>query len=101
MRYTVLRAFRYSTDGINQFHARPGREPDPPIPADLIAGLAKEGYLGEAKAIGDAPENKAIAAAPANKRDVAKGPRGLWYVVENGVRVSSGFPTEDEAIGAL
>lgn len=101
MRYTVLRPFRYSTDGINQFHARPGREPEPPIPADLHAGLAKEGYIVEVKAIDGAPENKAIQMTPENKRTVAKGPRGLWYVVEDGQRVSIGFATEDEAIEAV
>lgn len=101
MPYTVLRPFRYSTDGLNQFHARPGREPDPPIPADLVAGLAKEGYIGEVKAIDGAPENKAVQSAPENKRTVAKGPRGLWYVVEDGQRVSSGFPTEDDAREAV
>ena len=97
----VLRPFRYSTDGRNQFHARPGRELDPAVPTDLIAGLVREGFLGDAKAIAGAPENKAIASAPENKRTVAKGPRGLWYVVENGARVSSGFPTEDDAIEAV
>lgn len=101
MQYVVLRAFHYSTNGLNQFRARPGWEPDPPIPADLLAGLAKEGYIGETKAIDGAPENKAIQSAPENKRTVAKGPRGLWYVVEDGQRVSSGFPTEADAIEAI
>lgn len=68
MTLTVLRPFPYSTNGLNQFPAMPGVEPDPPIPADLLPGLVKEGYVAlEGKAISGAPENKDMGAAPANK----------------------------------
>lgn len=35
------------------------------------------------------------------ERSVGKGPKGLWFVMSNGERVSEGFKTEDEAKAAL
>lgn len=65
---TILRSFPFSADGFTPEHAEAGSVVG--IPAVLVPGLAHAGYLrsaDEAKAMGQAVENKMIAATPENK----------------------------------
>lgn len=66
----ILRSFPYSHDGFTPEFAEAGSVVG--VPADLVEGLARAGYLrraGEAKTMGRAVENKMIEAAPENKDD--------------------------------
>lgn len=54
----VLKAFDYSTNGVNRFHLEPGDDPAG-VPEAYVAGLVAEGFLGEGE-----PERKVIEAAP-------------------------------------
>jgi len=67
---TVLKNFNYSLDGIKAHSAKVGQTPDPDIPADLIEGLRKEGFisLGEVKSVAAAPENKMFEPVIENKQ---------------------------------
>lgn len=94
----VLRPFLYSENGIDTRPANVGGVSA--IPAESVHGLVAAGYI-RTKAIGAAPENKAIQSAPENKRAVAKGPRGLWFVMEGDRRIGRGFPTEQAAKEAI
>lgn len=64
----ILRSFPYSHDGFTPEFAEAGSVVG--VPADLVEGLARAGYLrraGEAKTMGRAVENKMIPAMPENK----------------------------------
>lgn len=69
---TILKPFPYSEDGFTTKRAEAGKMVD--IPANLIEGLARGGYLRAAtagemqgKALGASPENKMSPGAPENK----------------------------------
>lgn len=75
----ILRSFPYTRDGYTQSQAVVDSVED--IPAVLVEGLEKEGYLTrmpavEAKAVLDAPENKEIRTAPENKFAAKRGGKG-------------------------
>jgi hypothetical protein len=107
MRCIILRSFNYSLTGLDQHWASSGTEHD--IPDGMVPGLEREGYVRpigkavaspERKVITAAPENQAMT-APQNKRSVGKGPKGLWFVMQNGARVSRGFNSPEAAQAAL
>ena len=81
---TVIKGFALSRDGVTSEWAGKGERVD--IPNEMVAGLVKEKFIGEAsdlkaaahenkalvgaeetQALTAAPENKAVAAAPENK----------------------------------
>jgi hypothetical protein len=109
MRCTVLRSFNFSRTGVDQNWASRGTEHD--IPDDLVPGLVAEGYVRpmgqkmvtspERKVIEASPENQAMRTAPQNKRSVGKGPKGLWFVMQDGARVSRGFNSAEAAQAAI
>ena len=67
MQCNILKNFPFSRDGVTPEQAAAGATAD--IPAHLVPGLEREGYVrrAEAKDAGSSPENKMLAAAPENK----------------------------------
>lgn len=67
------------------------------IHPDEVAHMRRHGWQvpdGE-----DAPESSPTSIP--DDRAVAKGPRGLWYVMKDGERISSGYATEADALAAI
>lgn len=72
---TALKSFPFSRDGVTSEWVEKGERAD--IPNELVAGLVKEKFIGEAsdlktgthesKAMPGAPETQALTAAPENK----------------------------------
>lgn len=91
MRCIAIVAFAYSTDGRDNHWAHVGDE----IEFDEPVGLIAQGYVRPADPAPAMIERQAFAGAP--ETQVVKGPRGLWYVMRDGRRVSRGFATKAEA----
>lgn len=58
---------------------------------------AEEDAKAAAAAADDAPEGQAVAGQPVT---IEKGPKGLFFAMQDGKRVSKGFKTEAEALDA-
>ena len=52
-------------------------------------------------ALDEAPAPAAPFAPPAAAPVVAKGPKGLWFVMDGETRISRGFKTEAEALASV
>lgn len=49
----------------------------------------------------DVPPPSDAAVVEHDDRTVAKGPRGLWYVMKDGERISSGYASEADALASI
>lgn len=90
----VVRSFPYSPDGVTVVKMVPGPGE---VEESSFAGLEVAGFIRspETKVIESSPERKIP--PPPGSRTVARGPRGKWYVVENGNRLPGAYDTEEAA----